>query len=225
MSAPANAHERPLERALLGLQASLGLKSSEASRLVGQAGPMLWIAAGDVIRWDEGVPGPKLIVRGWACESRTLPNGRKQLFDFLLPGDIAFPQATAPTTRFEVRALTATRVLCLGMSRVEPEKSELVDVLARAYSLNLDRRYNAAVRLGRLTAEERTLDLLEEFRERLAALDLVKEEGFRLPLTQVQLADALGVSAAHFNRTLAALSRRALVEVRSGQVRLRPPSV
>lgn len=209
-----------LALALRGLAASLGLQTRDAASLVGKACPMSWAAAGEVIQSDEGAPGAKLIVRGWACESRTLPTGRRQIFDFLLPGDICFPPAGGRRGRVEVRALTAVGVLSLAPALRRPEGARLRELLRRAHALNLERRYDAAVRLGQLTAEERTMDLLEELRERLGLLELVNKERFRLPLSQAQLADGLGLSTGHLNRTIAALRRRALVEVAPGEVRL-----
>lgn len=211
-----------LALAFRGLGVTLGLKAKDAARLFDSVCPIGWVTAGELIVFEDDCPDAKLIVRGWACESRMLADGRRQIFDFLLPGGICFPPGGAMAGTLEVRALTTMRVLSLEPALRRPHAPELAEVLHRAYELNLTRRYDTAVRLGQLTAEERTMDLLEEFRERLEALDLVKEESFRLPLNQAQLADGLGLSLAHLNRTIATLRRQAQVDIRSGQVRLAP---
>ena len=53
--------------------------------------------------------------------------------------------------------------------------------------------------------------LLCELRYRLALVGLTDQKGFSLPLTQQDLADALGVSVVHVNRVLQRLSQLGLV--------------
>ena len=63
------------------------------------------------------------------------------------------------------------------------------------------------VRLGRQTAYERMVHLLLELRERLDTVDMVINNVFPMPLTQEVLADALGLSIVHVNRTLQQIRR------------------
>jgi CRP-like cAMP-binding protein len=77
------------------------------------------------------------------------------------------------------------------------------------------------VRLGRQTAYERVVHLMLEFSSRLDAIGQVSEQGFALPVTQEILADALGLSVVHINRTLQQIRRDRLFDLRSGQVTLR----
>ncbi len=81
------------------------------------------------------------------------------------------------------------------------------------------------VRLGRQTAYERMAHLLLELRWRLAEVGLGDERKFPLPLTQEVLADALGLSIVHVNRTLQQLRREGLLEMRAGFVELLKPDV
>jgi CRP-like cAMP-binding protein len=80
------------------------------------------------------------------------------------------------------------------------------------------------MRLGRQTALERTAHLFLELRQRLAAVGLADGARFPLPLTQEVLADTLGLSIVHMNRTLQQLRREGLVEVKSGWARLLDPA-
>jgi CRP-like cAMP-binding protein len=73
-----------------------------------------------------------------------------------------------------------------------------------------------AVRLGRLTAFERVAHFLLELQQRLEIAGLGDRQRFPLPLTQEILADALGLSIVHVNRTLQQLRRTGLIELRSG---------
>lgn len=76
------------------------------------------------------------------------------------------------------------------------------------------------VRLGRQTAYERTAHLLLELHDRTTTAGLEQNGRFPMPLTQEALADALGLSIVHVNRTLQQLRRDRLIEVRSGEARL-----
>ena len=63
-------------------------------------------------------------------------------------------------------------------------------------------------------------DFLLEMRDRLAAAGLGSSDRFPLPVTQEAMADLLGLTSVHINRTLQALRRDGLLELRSGVARL-----
>ena len=67
--------------------------------------------------------------------------------------------------------------------------------------------------LGRRTAVSRMAHLLCELHHRLKAVGLVTEARFQLPVTQGDIADALGLSAVHVNRTLKKLRAQRLVSI------------
>ncbi len=75
-------------------------------------------------------------------------------------------------------------------------------------------------RMGRQAALGRMAHLICEMEARCAVVGLAGDEGFDLPLSQVQLADCLGLSAVHANRTLMELRRLELVEWRGARVRI-----
>jgi CRP-like cAMP-binding protein len=213
-----------LEPAIRGLSTGLGIAEDEIAQLLSDDCPLEWTAAGAPVPWGGVCPGPKLIVRGWACEARRLPDGRQLIYAFLLPGDVCYPLGPPSPARVAIRALTPMRTIALGALRERHRHHAFLDeVLRRASEVNLERRYDTALRLGQLTAAERIVDLLGDLRQRLAALGLADGDSFRLPLTQGQLADALGMSPVHLNRVLAELRRRGVLDVRAGQVRLVEP--
>jgi CRP-like cAMP-binding protein len=79
------------------------------------------------------------------------------------------------------------------------------------------------VRLGRQTACGRFAHLMLELSGRLARLGLVSGDSFAMPLTQEVLADALGLSVVHVNRTVQLLRREGLLDIRGGMVSLLQP--
>ena len=98
--------------------------------------------------------------------------------------------------------------------------AEALAATARAEEAGL---CDQVVRLGRQTAYERLVHLILELYERLQKVGLVDGDSFSIPLTQELLADALGLSVVHINRTLQQVRRDKLLEMQSGRVTLLQP--
>lgn len=173
--------------------------------------------------WRDGEPvSARVIISGWACRQRSLPDGRRQIFGFLIPGDtVGVCTETRPLD--EVSTVAVTRVECMDalllreiLSVHDPRHARLGSALAAT------RRHEEAclldhiVRLGRQSALERSAHLFLELRERCAAAGLADGARFPMPLTQEVLSDALGLSIVHLNRTLQQMKRDGLIEHRSG---------
>lgn len=77
------------------------------------------------------------------------------------------------------------------------------------------------MRLGRQTAHERMANLFLELDYRLGERGLIKDHSFAFPLTQQMVADTLGLSEVHVNRTLQQLRRDGHIESSKGRVTLR----
>lgn len=163
-----------------------------------------------------------VIISGWACELRLLVDGRRQIFGFLLPGDVIQARATSGVGSQAVVALTRLEVVAAHPEGADPASREAVrQALAESALRKEERLYDHMVRMGRLTARERVVHLLLELCERLECVGLVRGDTFKIPITQELFADALGLSVVHINRTLKELRREGLVTIRSGSVSLR----
>lgn len=168
------------------------------SDAIAQAQPVR--ARRELMAEGNAIDHAKLIVSGWAARMRLLPDGRRQLLSFLLPGDlVGLCEQPAPLAVSTVVALTDVTACAAPPAAVSP-------TLAQAYATSraLDEGYLLAqiVRLGRYTAQERIGDLLLELLERLQLAGLASQGSFDLPLTQETLADALGLTSVHVNRML-----------------------
>ncbi len=169
------------------------------------------------------VPAPRILLSGWACRQRMLGDGRRQIISFLLPGDpCSSLERPAVASHCAVVALTPVTV-------VEARALETAITGATAYpGLALAIRLmtiqdglllqDQVVRLGRQTAYERMVHLLLELRSRLSVVQMVEGNVFPMPVTQEILADALGLSIVHVNRTLQQIRRDGMLEFRYGQV-------
>ena len=66
----------------------------------------------------------------------------------------------------------------------------------------------------------RVAHLFCELHERLAMVDMVRDGAFRFPVTQIDLAEAAGITPVHLNRVLRSLRERGLMTFRSGDVHI-----
>jgi CRP-like cAMP-binding protein len=175
--------------------------------------------------WRPGHPvAARVIISGWACRQRTLPDGRRQIFGFLLPGDTVgltvSPSpldelSTVAINRVEsMDALMLREILHLGDTRY----ASLQAAIAETRRLEETYLLNHIVRLGRQSAFERMAHLILEVRERTKMAGLAQGDRFPMPLTQEVLSDVLGLSIVHVNRTLQQLKRDGLIEMKSGWV-------
>ena len=160
---------------------------------------------------------PRFLVSGWACRQRLMPDGRRQIFSLILPGDdLGFESRPALAS---VVALTALETVDAAPVQDAVRKGAapgLAAALAAAARLEDALLLDHAVRLGRLTALERMAHFLLELQHRLETAGLGDRQRFPLPLTQEIMADALGLSIVHVNRTLQQLRRAGMIELRSG---------
>ena len=170
---------------------------------------------------------PMVLLAGWACHQRILGDGRRQIVRFLLAGD-AIGSLCHPSLPATSAALALTPVVAADartLTRAADESGALLPGLADAMALmshaDATIMRDQVVRLGRQTAYERLVHLILELHHRLDAIGMVDGDSFALPLTQEILADALGLSVVHINRTLQQVRRDRLLDMRGGQVTLR----
>ena len=74
------------------------------------------------------------------------------------------------------------------------------------------------VNIGQRDATERIAHFFCELHARMHAIGLAKDGVFPLPVTQVELGDAQGMSAVHVNRVLQDLRGRGLIRTERGQL-------
>ena len=172
----------------------------------------------DVVQ-DGDVPSEScLLLEGFLCRYKMLPDGSRQILAFHTSGDIPDLQSLhLKVMDHSIGAITACRVAMI------PHKA-LLDI-TRDYPgiaalLWRDTLIDAAIfrewltGVGRRTAHQRIAHLLCEIHVRLKVVGLTDDDGFELPITQVELADALGLSSVHVNRVMQDLRRDELIHSR-----------
>jgi CRP-like cAMP-binding protein len=170
-----------------------------------------------------------LLVSGWACQQRVLSDGRRQIFGFALPGDLlgwcCRSTSVAQSTAVVLKSGTIADVTFVRDVLLESPRrfAGLASAFASLQTLHEGYLLNHLVRLGRQKAYERVAHLLLELNQRSAAVGLAEAGTSPLPLTQEILADALGLSVVHINRTLQQLRRDGLLDIKGSSLRLLDP--
>ena len=163
-----------------------------------------------------------ILEEGWACGYRLLNDGRRQILNFVLPGDcIGASAGVIRTADHSVCTLTSCRVVPFSAARLaELQRGcpELRHAFAWSARRELAMLQERLVNLGRRTARERVAHLILELLHRLREVGLANGTTFELPLTQGALGDALGLSIVHVNRTLRRLNEEGVIRYRPGFV-------
>jgi CRP-like cAMP-binding protein len=174
----------------------------------------------------EGQTGHKAFVlqAGWGCSYKLLPNGGRQIISFPIVGDcVGLRSVLLRTADHSFSALTNAVVSSMEGTRIlkcVTEFPRLGAALLWAASRDEAMVVEHLVSIGRRNAIERTAHFFMELAERLSLVGVANETEFKCPLSQVVLADALGLTAIHVNRVLRQLRDRQLLTVRTGVVKI-----
>ena len=182
-------------------------------------GPRL--AAGMPVRF--GVDGAAAVYRiesGWCARTRLLPDGRAQIVDLLLPGDLVGLDAiNGGVVRDSVEALSDVR---LGRCDLQAFEAAMADseavalgVLRHLLAKQEEMRGWLAV-LGQGDARSRMAHLLLLTAERGGDTGSI----LSLPMTQQRLGELLGLTSVHVNRTVRMLREAGLATVTRGRAQI-----
>jgi CRP-like cAMP-binding protein len=186
-------------------------------------------AGTEIIRAGDECPEIYTLYSGWAFRFKTLPDGRRQILNFLLPGDLVGLQAAMfDAAQYGVEALTDVELCLLPRRKVWALFDEMPGLAFDvAWLGSREEGYvdDNLTSTGRRTAAERIAALIISLYKRAKALGLVENDTFEFPLTQQHVADALGMSLVHTNKTLARLRRMGMYSRANGTMTLTNPRV
>ena len=173
-------------------------------------------------------PGPVLVVlEGWAFRYKALPNGSRQIMAFLMPGDACdLNIGMLAEMDHSIQTVTHAEVAKIGGSTMDELMAAHPRIARAMYVAQLvDEGTLRAwiVSLGRRSSAERAAHLLLELYIRGVRTGLASGNQMELPLSQVILADALGMTPVHINRVLQAFRRSGAVELQRGILRIQDP--
>ena len=170
-----------------------------------------------------------ILLDGHTCRYRLLSDGRRQITAILMPGDICDLEAVMRgRADYSVGALTRCVLGEIPTERVAISAGsdpEMTQALWRRLLRDQAIAREWLVGMGQRTALERVAYLLCELRFRLEGVGMASGAEFEMPLTQVELADALGLSPVHINRTLRELRTTGLIRLATGTLTILDISV
>ena len=165
-----------------------------------------------------------LLLEGFVERYRDTPEGRRQILAIHIPGDFV-DLHSYPLKRLEhsVAALTDVKVAFFphpAIRELTEQSATLTELLWRSTLIDAAINREWIVSVGARSAVVRLAHLFCEMYVRLERIGLAPDRTFALPLTQVDLSDATGLTAVHANRMLRQLRERGLVVFRQGSVEI-----
>jgi CRP/FNR family transcriptional regulator len=173
---------------------------------------------------DTNSPHLYTVLAGWAFRYKMLPDGRRQILNFALPGDLLGLQASVFDKMGHSAEALTDMVLCIF------PREKLWGLFCNHPSLGFDLTWLAAreermldehlLSVGRRSALERMAYLLLHLFRRAEALGLTDGDRIEFPFFQQHLADTLGMSLVHANNTLRRLTAEKIVRWKQKVFRL-----
>jgi CRP-like cAMP-binding protein len=173
----------------------------------------------DILREGDRTEYCHLIMAGLACRYKILPSGDRQIMAFLVPGDLCDAEVfILKEMDHTIGTLSPTTVALIPGTVIE-------DLLTRPVGLakalwwgtltDLGVLRERIVDHGRRDAYERIAHLLYELLVRYRMVGLADRDSFDFPMTQVDLADATGLTPVHVNRVLQRMREEQLILLRN----------
>jgi CRP-like cAMP-binding protein len=176
----------------------------------------------DIVREGDRPTSVTLLLEGFCCRYQLVADGKRQITSFHIPGDLPdLPFLFLSVADHNVCSLAPSQVAMiphkamLGLFREQPDVAHL---FWRGTLIDGAIFREWMVGIGRRSAFTRVSHLFCELIVRMQAVALSSEYSVELPLTQTDIADALGLSTVHVNRTLQEIRGAGLIELRRGRL-------
>ncbi len=169
----------------------------------------------DLLREGDAPRALYLVLEGWACHYRDLKDGRRQIVDFAIPGDLCdlnlfildkMDHSIGAITRLKVAEISREVI-----HRIVTSRPSITTALwwQELVSKSIHREW--IVNIAQRTARERIAHLFCEIFLRLESVGLTDGFSCEFAPTQGDIADATGLTSVHVNRTIQELRRCGLV--------------
>jgi CRP-like cAMP-binding protein len=182
----------------------------------------------DIAREGERPQTVKIVLEGWVARYKLLADGRRQLVALMIPGDICDANAFI-LERMDHTLTALTDVRYSAISRTDFENlitasPALAKTLWRSELVTAAIQREWTANVGQRHAIERIAHLFCETFARLKGIGQVQQNSCEFPLTQIDIADATGLTPVHVNRMLQSLRKQGLVELRGKRLDIVDPA-
>lgn len=165
-----------------------------------------------------------LIMSGFAYRAKVTETGKRQILSFHIPGDLPDLQSLLLKTMdhdlVTISAATLGFIDHDDIARLIDTRPAVARALWRETLVDSAIFRERVLNLGVRSASARMAHLLAELRQRLAEVGLVDDNEYQFPITQSDLADALGLSTVHVNRVLQEFRSQRVLDIRKNLVKL-----
>ncbi|MEO6256177.1 MAG: Crp/Fnr family transcriptional regulator [Sphingomicrobium sp.] len=167
------------------------------------------------VREGEPPTGCGVLVSGFAYRQKLTGDGGRQILSIHIPGEALDFQniflnladhSVQMLTRAQLAVIPRADIQALAQSSAAIAHAILINVLVEA---SIFREW--ILNVGRRDAKSRLAHVLCELAVRLDAHGLADDMGYHLPMTQAELADALGLTPVHLNRVIRSLELDGLI--------------
>lgn len=178
-------------------------------------------AGADIIREGTNPEDVHLVISGLACRYKTLQNGKRAIVAYLLPGDFCDLHVfILQAMDHSISALAECIVVKLPRATILSmlERPAVARLLLMATLVDEATLREWVTNIGQRPASERIAHLFCELYLRMRVIDAVKDHTFELPITQSELADTVGLSIVHVNKSLRKLRAANAVTFKGGRL-------
>lgn len=174
----------------------------------------------NILRPDERPSHVHVMLSGWAARYVLQKDGSRQIVAFLIPGDFCDLHVTI-LGRMDHGIVTLTPAVVgyvsgADMEELPHKRPNLLRALWRAGLIDESILRAWIANIGRRDAAQGMAHLFCELHTRLQLVGLIDDDSLPLPVTQEDLADALGITPVHANRTLHKLRAAGLIRLKGG---------
>lgn len=189
--------------------------------------PRSYRAGEDLIQEGQRPNSVFLLIEGWACAYKMLPDGSRQIMAYLLPGDTGdIFNFVVDAMSHSISALSACRVVAMPQAELHEVIAEY-PAIAKAlfWTTQVD---GATLRewllnVGQRDGMARAAHLFTELALRMGSIGLAANDGFALPLTQTDMADTMGLTPVYVNRMLQQMRGDGLITLERRRLTIHEP--
>lgn len=204
------------------LQVSSGISEDDVSEIL--ALPITvkqYPAERAVIRDGERATECCLVADGFCVRSKTISDGKRQILSLHIPGEI--PDLMSLFLHVMDHDLSTLTPCTLGfisheaLRKLHQRRPNVAEIFWRDTLIDASTLREWIVNVGQRAAPARLAHVMAELRARLKVIGRVDGNSFELPLTQEQIADALGITAVHANRVIRQLREDGIADLHRGR--------
>ena len=176
----------------------------------------------DLIREGDR-PGPVFVMlEGWACRYKILPSGTRQVLAYLMPGDSCdLHIGLLAQMDHSIQTITSATFATVDRTEMDAlleQHPKIANAINVAQLVDEGTMRAWITSMGRRASIERVAHLMCELYIRARNIGLNTEPSFDLPLSQLLLADSLGMTPVHLNRVLKELRSFDAMTLKRGSV-------